>query len=61
MENTIFEEQVSTKETEKIKFEVNKIFDEVKRSQEKMDTYQKDIDRMKIKTRTILEQLEKAA
>jgi hypothetical protein len=40
---------------------VHKIFDEVKRNKEKMDNDQKAIERMKIRTRAMLDQLEKAA
>ncbi|MCY7345499.1 MAG: hypothetical protein LH614_04695 [Pyrinomonadaceae bacterium] len=61
MQNIIIDEQLSAKETEKIKAKVHKIFDEVKRNKEKMDNDQKDIERIRIRTRAMLEQLEKAA
>ncbi len=61
MQNIIVDEQLSAKETEPIKAKVHKIFDEVKRNKEKMDNDQKAIERMKIRTRAMLDQLEKAA
>jgi len=61
MQNIIGDEQLSAKETEAIKAKVHKIFDEVKRNKEKMDNDQKAIERMKIRTRALLDQLEKAA
>lgn len=61
MQNVIVDEQLSPKETEAIKAEVKKIFDEVERDKEKMDNDQKAIERMKIRTRAMLDQLEKAA
>jgi len=61
MQNIIVDEQLSAKETEEIKAEVHKIFDEVKRNKEKMDGDQKDIERIKTRTRAMLDQLEKAA
>ncbi|MDQ3061979.1 MAG: hypothetical protein M3R14_03825 [Acidobacteriota bacterium] len=61
MQNVIVDEKLSPKETEAIKAEVHKIFDEVRRNKEKMDNDQKAIERMKIRTRAILDQLEKAA
>ncbi|MDQ3061734.1 MAG: hypothetical protein M3R14_02575 [Acidobacteriota bacterium] len=61
MQNIIVDEPTSAKETESIKAEVYKIFDEVKKNREKMDNDQKDIERMKIRTRAMLDQLEKAA
>ena len=61
MQNIIGDEQLSAKETEAIKAKVHKIFDEVKRNKEKMDNDQKDIERMKVRTRAMLVQLEKAA
>ncbi len=61
MQNIIVDEQLSAKETEEIKAKMHKIFDEVKRNKEKMDGDQKDIERMKVRTRAMLEQLEKAA
>ncbi len=61
MQNVIVDEQLSPKETEAIKAEVKKIFDEVERDKEKMDNDQKAIERMKIRTRAMLNQLEKAA
>lgn len=61
MQNIIVDEQLSAKETEEIKAKIHKIFDEVKRNKEKMDGDQKDIERMKVRTRAMLEQLEKAA
>ena len=61
MQNIIGDEQLSAKETEAIKAKVHKIFDEVKRNKEKMDKDQKAIERMKIRTRAMLDQLEKAA
>jgi hypothetical protein len=61
MQNIIGDEQLSAKETEAIKAKVHKIFDEVKRNKEKMDNDQKAIERMKIRTRAMLDQLEKAA
>ena len=61
MQNIIFDEQLSAKETEEIKAEVHKIFDEVKRNQEKMDKDRKDIERIKILTRAVLDQFERAA
>ena len=61
MQNIIGDEQLSAKETEAIKAKVHKIFDEVKRNKEKMDDDQKDIEQIRIRTRAILNQLEKAA
>ena len=61
MQNIIVDEQLSAKETEPSKAKVHKIFDEVKRNKEKMDNDQKAIERMKIRTRAMLDQLEKAA
>ncbi|HSK72594.1 MAG TPA: hypothetical protein VK892_12905 [Pyrinomonadaceae bacterium] len=61
MQDVIIEEQLSAKETEEIKAEVHKIFEEVKKNKEKMDNDQRDIERMKARTRAMLEQLEKAA
>ena len=61
MQSIIGDEQLSAKETEAIKAKVHKIFDEVKRNKEKMDNDQKAIERMKIRTRAMLDQLEKAA
>jgi len=61
MQNIIVDEQLSAKEAEEIKAKVHKIFDEVKRNKEKMDNDQKDIEQIRIRTRAILDQLEKAA
>ena len=61
MQNVIVDEQLSAKETEEIRAEVHKIFDEVKRNKEKMDNDQKAIEQMKVRTRAMLDQLEKAA
>jgi hypothetical protein len=61
MQNVIIDEQLSAEETEGIKAEVHKILEEVKRNKEKMDNDQKDIERMKVRTRAMLVQLEKAA
>ena len=61
MQNIIIDDQLSAKETEKIKAKVHKIFDEVKRNKEKMDNDQKDIEQIRLRTRAMLEQLEKAA
>jgi hypothetical protein len=61
MQNVVIDEQLSAKETDAIKSEVHKILDEVRRNQEKLDLSQKEIDRLKIKTRVVLDQLEKAA
>lgn len=61
MQEVIIDEQLSAKETEEIKAEVHRIFEEVKKNKEKMDDDQRDIERMKARTRAMLEQLEKAA
>lgn len=61
MQNIIIDEQLSANESEEIKVKVHKIFDEIKKSKEKMDNDQKDIERMKIRTRAMLDELEKAA
>ena len=61
MQNIIVEEELSAKETEKIKAKVHKMFDEVRKIKAKMDNDQKDIERMKIRTRALLDELEKAA
>jgi len=61
MNSILVDEQVSPKEAEEIKAEVHKIFEEVKRNKEKMDNDQRVIERMKTRTRVILDQLEKAA
>jgi len=61
MQNIIVDEQLSAKETEAIKAEVHKILDEVKKNKVKMDDDQKAIERMRIRTRAMLDQLEKAA
>ena len=61
MQNIVIDEQLSAQETETIKAKIHKIFDEVRRNQEKMDNDQKDIEKMKLRTRVMLEQLEKAA
>ncbi|MGI8640458.1 MAG: hypothetical protein ACR2MG_11015 [Pyrinomonadaceae bacterium] len=61
MNSILVDEQVSPKEAEEIKAEVHKIFEEVKRNKEKMDNDQRVIERMKTRTRVILDQLEKPA
>ena len=61
MQNVVVDEQISAKEAEEIKAEVHKIFEEVKKNKEKMDNDQRAIEKMKIRTRAMLEQLEKAA
>ncbi len=61
MNSILVDEQISPKEAEEIKAEVHKIFEEVKRNKEKMDNDQRVIERMKTRTRVILDQLEKAA
>lgn len=61
MQEVIIDEQLSAKETEEIKAEVHRIFEEVKKNKDKMDNDQRDIERMKARTRAMLEQLEKAA
>ncbi len=61
MQNIVFDEQISAQEAEKIKAEVRKIFAEVERNKEKMDKDRRDIEKMKIRTRAMLENLEKAA
>ena len=61
MQNIIIDEQLSAKETEKIKAKVHKIFDEVRKNKEKMDNDQKDIEQIRLRTRAMLERLEKAA
>jgi hypothetical protein len=61
MQNIVIDEQISAKEAEEIKAEVHKIFEEVKKNKEKMDNDQREIEKMKIRTRAMLEQLEKAA
>ncbi len=61
MQNIFVDEQLSAQETEKIKAEVHKIFEEVIKNREKMDNAQKDIEKMKVRTRAMLERLEKAA
>ncbi len=61
MQNTIVDQPTSAKETEEIKAKVHKIFDEVKIIKEKMDNDQKDIEQIRLRTRAMLEQLEKAA
>ncbi|MBA2620124.1 MAG: hypothetical protein H0U87_02875 [Acidobacteria bacterium] len=61
MQNVIVDEQLSAKETKAIKAKVHKIFDEVKKNKEKMDVDRKDIERLKIRTRAMLDQLERAA
>ncbi len=61
MQNVIVDEQLSAKETKAIKAKVHKIFDEVKKIKEKMDNDRKDIEQIRMRTRAMLEQLEKAA
>jgi thiamine biosynthesis lipoprotein ApbE len=61
MQNIIADEQISAKEADEIRAEVHKIFEEVRRSKEKMDNDQRAIERMRTRTRAVLEQLEKAA
>ncbi len=61
MQNVVVDEQMSAKEAEEIKAQVHKIFEEVRRNKEKMDSDQRDIERMRTRTRAMLEQLEKAA
>ena len=61
MQNIIVDEQLSPKETETIRAKVHEIFDEVKKIKEKMDDDQKDIERIRVRTRAMLDQLEKAA
>ena len=61
MQNIIIDEQMSAQEAEKIKSEVHKIFEEVRHSRDKMDNDQRDIERMKTRTRAMLERLEEAA
>jgi DNA anti-recombination protein RmuC len=61
MQNIIIDEELSAKESEEIKAKVHKIFDEVRKSKEKMDSDQKDIEQIRTRTRAMLEQLEKAA
>jgi len=61
MQNIIVDEPTSAEETEAIKAKVYKMFDEVRKIKEKMDSDQKDIERMKIHTRAMLDELEKAA
>jgi len=61
MQNIIVDEELSPKETEAIRAKVHKIFDEVKKIKEKMDDDQKDIERIRVRTRAMLDQLEKAA
>ncbi len=60
MQNVIIDEQLSAKETEETKAEVHKIFEKVKRNKEKMDNDQKVIEQIKVRTRAMLVQLEKA-
>lgn len=60
MQNIIVDEQLSAKETEEIKAEARKIFDKVKKIKEKMDNDQKEIEQIRLRTRAVLEQLEKA-
>ncbi len=57
----IIDEELSGKESEEIKAKVHEIFDEIRKSKERMDNDQKDIERMKTRTRAILDELEKAA
>ena len=61
MQNVIVDEQLSAKETEEIKAEVHKMFGEARKIKEKMDDDQKDIEQIRLRTRAILEKLEKAA
>ncbi len=57
----IIDEELSAEESKELKAKVHKIFDEVKKIKERMDNDQKDIERMKTRTRAILDELEKAA
>jgi len=61
MQNIIIDEELSAKESEEIKAKVHKILDEVKKIKEKMDSDQKDIEQIRLRTRAMLDQLEKAA
>ena len=61
MNSILVDEQISPKEAEEIKAEVHKIFEEVRQNKEKMDNDQRVIEKMKTRTRVILDQLEKAA
>ena len=61
MSSILADEKLSAQETEEIKAEVRKIFEEVKRNNEKMESDQRDIEKLKIRTCALLEQLEKAA
>ena len=61
MQNVIVDEQLSAKETKEIKAKVHKIFGEVKKIKKKMDDDQKEIEKIRFRTRAILDQLETAA